>query len=257
MGPPAALPASANRARLFADDALWLTLEGRRRTEERILSDTHVVVLDDYTLNRECLVAQLAAHDLDVVGAWDLPSLFARLDGALKTVVVLNIDTKDSATLLQVVLDMDPRTRVIVTGLSPERESEIVACAEAGVAGLHMRSESFDHLLRLISGAGNGPAQCSAQVSAILLRKVYAAAAETEPGGNHDMLTEREREILRLLEQGLTNQQIASRLSVTVHTVKNHVHSVLTKLGVGSRSEAAAVARTMRFATVGAGEEGR
>ncbi len=221
------------------------------------MTGTHVVVLDDCRLARECLAAQLSAHHLDVVGAWDLPSLFANVDVGLKHVVVLNIDTKDSVTLLQVILDMDPRTRVIVTGLSPERESEIVACAEAGVAGLHLRSESFEHLLTLIRGAGNGPAQCSAQVSAILLRQVYAAAAETEAGGNHDMLTEREREILRLLEQGLTNQQIASRLSVTVHTVKNHVHSVLTKLGVGSRSEAGAVARTMRFTTVGAGDEGR
>ena len=52
---------------------------------------------------------------------------------------------------------------------------------------------------------------------------------------------------MELLDQGLTNQQIANRLSVTLHTVKNHVHSVLKKLGVGSRSEAVTVFRTAKY----------
>ena len=59
---------------------------------------------------------------------------------------------------------------------------------------------------------------------------------------------EREIEILELIEQGLTNQQVASRLSLTLHTVKNHVHNLLSKLGVGSRSEAVSVFRASKFA---------
>lgn len=212
-------------------------------------SPVRAIIVDDGGLNQECLAAQLVAHAVDVGCAWDLPSLFAQTDSGIPGVVLLNIDTRDSATLLQVSLDVDPDVKVIVFGLDADRESEIVACAETGVAGLHLRSESFDHLLTLVRNAGHGQAQCSAEVSAILLRRVYAFAAQANPDLGTDSLTTREQEVLTLIEQGLSNQQIASRLSLTVHTVKNHVHSLLTKLGVGSRADAVTVARAGRFSS--------
>lgn len=208
---------------------------------------TRVVVVDDGRLNRECLAAQLREHGVGADVAWDLPSLFGEVDAGRPDVILLNVSTPDSATLLQVSLDIDMATKVVVFGLSMDRESEIVASAEAGVAGLHLRTESFEHLLTLVSNAGKGQAQCSSEVSAILMRRVYAFAAQANPDSSTDSLTARETEILELLEQGLTNQQIASRLSVTVHTVKNHVHSLLTKLGVGSRTEAVTVFRANKY----------
>lgn len=207
-----------------------------------------VVVVDDGRLNRECLVAQLRAHGFDACDAWDLPSLFAALDAGAPEVMLLNGGTADATTLLSVGLDIGAPTKVVVFGLSAEREPDLVAAAEAGVAGLHLRSESFEHLLALIDNAGSGQAQCSPEVSAILMRRVYSAAAQVNPDSTTDSLTARENEILELLDHGLTNQQIASRLSVTLHTVKNHVHSLLTKLGVGSRAEAVTVFRATRYA---------
>ncbi|MCH9720505.1 MAG: response regulator transcription factor, partial [Actinomycetia bacterium] len=145
--------------------------------------------------------------------------------------------------------------KVVVFGLSVDREPEIVACAEAGVAGLHLRSESFDHLLKLVANAGTGGARCSSEVSAILLRRVYSLAHQPPtPDSKADLLTARELEILELIELGLTNQQIASRLSVALHTVKNHVHNLLGKLGVANRAEAVAVSRALRYATPVAAE---
>ena len=140
---------------------------------------------------------------------------------------------------------------VVVDGIPvsvPVGTSVMRAAAEAGVSGLHLKSESFDHLLTLLSHAREGRAQCSAEVSAILMRRVYAFASQPNPDSTTDLLTARELEILKLLEQGLTNQQIASRLSVTVHTVKNHVHSLLTKLGVSSRAEAVTVFVAEKYA---------
>lgn len=210
-----------------------------------------VVIVDDARLNRECLAAQLSANGISAATAWDLPSVLAEVDRALPDAILLNVDTPDSSTLLQIGLDLDRRVRVIVYGLSTERESEIVTCAEAGVAGLHLRTESFEHLLMLTRSSGEGRAQCSPEVSAILLRRVYAFAAQPNPDATTDILTRREIEILELIEQGLTNQQIASRLSLTLHTVKNHVHNLLSKLGVASRAEAVTVFRATKYANRG------
>lgn len=207
-----------------------------------------VVVVDDGRLARECLAAQLSTHGVDTAIAWDLPSLFDAADQRKADVILLNVATPDSSTLLQVSLDLDPGTKVVVFGLSIDRESEIVSAAESGAAGLHLRTESFDGLLELVRTAGQGQAKCSPEVSGILIRRVYAYAAQANPDSSIDSLTARENEIPELLEQGLTNQQIASRLSVTLHTIKNHVHSLLTKLGVSSRSEAVTVFRARRYA---------
>lgn len=212
-----------------------------------------VVLVDDGRLSRECLAAQLIAHGVQTTQAWDLPSLLTALDDHRADVILLNVGTPDSSTLLQVGLDIDAATKVVAFGLSIDREPEIIAAAEAGVAGLHLRTESFSHLLELVATAGRGRAQCSSEVSAILMRRVYAFAVQANPDSSTDSLTAREREILELLEQGLTNRQIASRLSVTLHTVKNHVHSLLTKLGVASRAEAVTVYRANRYGTLGSG----
>jgi DNA-binding NarL/FixJ family response regulator len=67
-------------------------------------------------------------------------------------------------------------------------------------------------------------------------------AAQRQPAAKDVVLTAREIEILRMLQAGLANREIADRLYIAVHTVKNHVHSVLTKLGVKTREQAAAVA---------------
>ena len=207
-----------------------------------------VLVVDDGRLNRECLAAQLDAHDCPAATAWDLPSMLSAVDAGSADVILLNSGTENCSTLLQVSLDLDTRPKVIVFGLDVDRESEIVAFAESAVNGLHLRSESFDHLLELVRTAGDGQAKCSSEVSAILMSRVYAFAAQQNPDSSTESLTAREREILDLIAQGLTNQQIASRLSLTLHTVKNHVHNLLTKLGVSSRAEAVTVARAEKYA---------
>lgn len=206
-----------------------------------------MLVVEDGRLLRECLCAQLAAHGMVVDQAWDLQSLLVSVDRQRPDVILVGVGNEDSATLVQISLDIDRSTKVVVFDLSVDREPEIISAAEAGVAGLHLRSESFEHLLKLVENAGQGQAQCSPEVSAILMKRVYAFAAQPNPDSTTDVLTPRETEILALIEQGLSNQQIATRLSLTLHTVKNHVHSVLTKLGVGSRAEAVSVLRATKF----------
>ena len=81
-----------------------------------------VLVVDDGTLHRECLASQLEHHAITATGAWDLATLLAEVDRAVPNIVLLNIATPDSSTLLHLALDLDPSCRVIVYGLSTDRE---------------------------------------------------------------------------------------------------------------------------------------
>jgi DNA-binding NarL/FixJ family response regulator len=212
------------------------------------LRDERILIIDDCTLYRENLVAIFALNGMAAPSvAWDLPSLVAALDGTEPSVVLLNIETHGSALLLRAAMDISPSVRVIVLGASEDNESEIVACAEAGVAGYHMRTDSLEDLLVLIREVAAGETTCSPRVSAILLRRLSSLASQRQPAAKELALTTREVQILRMLELGRSNQDIATQLAIAVHTVKNHVHNLLTKLGVSTRAEAAALSRTIRL----------
>ncbi|OKH69949.1 hypothetical protein EB72_26855 [Mycobacterium sp. SWH-M1] len=211
-------------------------------------AQSRLLIIDDSALYRECLLGvlstrpALAAHGI----AWDSNSLIAGMQTTRPDVIMLNGSLSHSAVLVKQIRQIDPAVRVIVTGLSEEDESGIVACAQAGAAGFHLRSESLADLLVLIHAVAEGRPYCSPTVSGILLRHMSEAAARRRrPAPKGSVLTAREMQILHMLESGLANRDIADRLCIAVHTVKNHVHSVLTKLGVSSREQAAALARNM------------
>lgn len=204
------------------------------------------MVIDDCHLFRENLVAVLAARAIAVVGtAWDLPSLVAAFNESNASLVVLNLATRDSQLLIRAAMDVNPGARIIVVGTPEDDEEKIVACAEAGVVGYHMRSDSLDDLITLIHNVAGGGSFFPPPVSAILLRRISNLASAPQPVGRGLALTTRETQILKLLELGRSNRDIAARLHIAVHTVKNHVHNLLTKLGVNTRAEAAALSRAM------------
>jgi DNA-binding NarL/FixJ family response regulator len=212
-----------------------------------ILGDTRVLIVDDSTLYREYLAGVIAARGVvNPSVAWDLPSLITAIENTKPRVILLNMATRYSAMLLRQALKLSPSVRVIVLDLSDDDESEIVACAEAGVAGYHLRTESLGDLLVLIRKVAAGESLCSPRVSAILLRRLSALASQRQPADKELVLTAREAQILKMLELGLSNRDIAEKLCITVHTVKNHVHSLLTKLGVSTRAQAAVLSRTIR-----------
>ena len=212
------------------------------------LADTRVLIVDDSRLYREYLAGVIAAHGVVNPGvAWDLPSLITAIENMKPRVILFNMATRDNAILLRQALKLSPTIRVIVLGMSEDDEPEIVACAEAGVAGYHLRTESLGDLLILIQKVAAGESLCSPRISAILLRRLSALASQRQPTEKELVLTAREAQILKMLELGLSNRDIADQLCIAVHTVKNHVHSLLTKLGVSTRAQAAALSRTIRY----------
>jgi DNA-binding NarL/FixJ family response regulator len=209
-----------------------------RRTGPRIL------VVDDCALHRDTLAFAVGATDLDTPAvAWDLESVAIAFESNAPEVVLLSMLTRNNTGLLRYIRAQCPKAKVIVVGVREDDEPGIVACAEAGVAGYLLVSESLDDLRQRIGTVIDGGFSCPAGVSAILLRRLSALASGRQTTAKDSALTARETEVLRMMESGLSNRAIAEELCIAVHTVKNHVHSVLTKLGVRTRAEAAAVAR--------------
>jgi DNA-binding NarL/FixJ family response regulator len=250
-GPDAESQPNAHRER----DGWEVTPSGADHSHvarEKVFQDSiragGIVIIDDCTLHRDNLAAVFTLNGMAAPRvAWDLPSLIVALDGIAPDIVLLNIATRDCVSLLRAATGMIPGARVIVLGASEDDESKIVACAEAGVVGYHMRTDSLHDLLRLIRKVAAGETSCPPRISAILLRRISSLASQWQPVSKELALTKRETQILKMLELGRSNQDIATQLAIAVHTVKNHVHSLLSKLGVGSRAEAAALSRTIRL----------
>ncbi|MCU1699492.1 MAG: Two-component system, NarL family, nitrate/nitrite response regulator NarL [Mycobacterium sp.] len=156
---------------------------GRDSTDgEDLLPGESILIVDDCTLYRENLAAIFALNGAAAPSvAWDLHSLVTAPEDTTPTIVLLNIATHDSALLLRAAMEINPNGRVIVLGVSEDDESEIVACAEEGVAAYHMWTESLDDLLVLIRKVAVGESFCSPRVSAILLRRLSTLASQRHP----------------------------------------------------------------------------
>jgi DNA-binding NarL/FixJ family response regulator len=211
-----------------------------------------VLIVDDCMLYRENLAVALSANGASsTYSAWDMASLLSAFEACTPDVVLLSMSTKNSAALLHAMIEAHPGVKVIAVGVWEGDESTIVASAEAGVTGYHLRDESFADLLQLIREVADGESVCSPKVAAVLLRRLSALASARKPDLGELVLTAREIEILALLEVGLSNREIANQLCIALHTVKNHVHSVLGKLGVSTRAQAAAASRSIRHDEMG------
>ena len=175
--------------------------------------------------------------------AADLASMAMAIDRQAPKVILLNLASADSRALLVAAREASPASRVVVIGVREDDVDEIITCADLGVAGYHLRSEPVERLLKLIVSVDAGESLCSPRVAAIIMARLSALAAGQVPTTRVVDLTPREVQILSLIDLGLSNREIADRLRIEIHTVKHHVHNVLTKCGVRRRAEAAAILR--------------
>lgn len=205
-----------------------------------------VLVISSICLYREGLAEMLGRTGaLSVVGsASDVREGLGVWDRLAEPPDVILLDTipADAHLRIRELLAALPGVPVVALTV-PNREGEIVAVAEAGIAGFVTSDASVGDLVAAIESASRGEVLCSPSVVAALMRRLASLARSRAEADPVAPLTTREREILQLIDQGLSNKQIAQRLHIEPPTVKNHVHHILTKLGVHRRAEAAALVR--------------
>jgi two-component system nitrate/nitrite response regulator NarL len=210
-------------------------------------SAVSLLVVDDTRLSREGLAHILEAEPwvAAVETAADAKAALRHVAGFSPDVVLVSMATVGGVDIVGAVAGAAPNAFVVAIGAS-EREDEVIACAEAGVSGFLIRPGSLADLHAMVKSAARGERLFSPRVATALLRRVTSLAAERRSLVGPTRLTAREHEILGLIDQGLSNKEIAQRLSIEVRTVKNHVHSILEKLQVRRRGEAAARMRAAK-----------
>lgn len=163
-------------------------------------------------------------------------------------VVVFDISSESGLEAVRALVGLAPTAPVVVLGLE-DADRDIVSWAEAGASGFVGRDAPLSVLERVVTAASAGELLCSPAAAAALCRRLATLARLDAT--NEAVLTRREAQIARLMEQGLTNKEIASALFIESATVKNHVHNILGKLGARRRAEAAAQIRRLHPELVG------
>jgi DNA-binding NarL/FixJ family response regulator len=152
-------------------------------------------------------------------------------------VALVDVSMRDGLAAIQAI----SREEIPVVALAvPQQEPDVLACVEAGAAGYVTREATLADLVAAVESVAQGESLCSPRMVALVLRRLASLAADGRRDEPVARLTSRELEIVELIDVGLSNKEIAARLSIGVSTVKNHVHNILEKLSVRRRAEAAA-----------------
>jgi two-component system, NarL family, response regulator LiaR len=198
-----------------------------------------LLLIDDHPIVRAGLRAVLEAEpDLEIVGEADSGARAISLAHRLRPHVVLTdllLPDQDGIAVTQRIRAELPETKVVILTSLGEEDASVVRAVQSGATGYVLKSADVGELLQTLHSAAQGQVHLSAGAAARLVQEMRSPKQRIA-------LSERERDVLRELAIGRSNKEIANSLNIALTTVKSHVRSVLDKLGVDSRTQAALIA---------------
>ena len=203
-----------------------------------------LVLIDDNRLMREGLASMIKRQPgfKILAASADAEEALEKVREAKPDVVLVDfgLENHDSLSLTATVHSEVPAARVIVMGLLPLQD-DVADYVRAGASGFVMKDASFEEFIRTIRDVAGGaevlPTELTNSLFSQIVQNVRGSRARMIESVR---LTSRERQVVDLLAEGLSNKDIATRLHIAIHTVKSHVHNVLEKLALHSRLEVAA-----------------
>ncbi len=209
--------------------------------------NARLTIIASNQLLRECLASALIEFaQLERVDHYGHPEEMREVPAAYDALLIDISQPWDKA--LQFVRELGRRpnpVKIVLLGVDASKEAEAIRYIEAGARASLTVETTFEEMCQVIERVLDGEAVYPPSIASSMFSRLAELAAEQRRNRRLEamILTSRELQILRLLADGLRNTTIASRLQISVHTVKNHVHHILDKLEVGDRSEAVAQAR--------------
>ena len=212
------------------------------------MARTRVLLIEDNRLLREGIAATLEAEgDLDVIALAEDGDALEQMkeSGKSPDVVLLDLglEKANSLQLMALLRSELPEARIIAMDILPE-QADIVQFVEAGGSGFILKSASPQEYVDTIRAVARGEKVLPSVLTASLFTQIVESALQSGRGipDSAIKLTNREREIVDLIAEGLSNKEIAAHLHIATQTVKSHVHNILEKLTLSSRLEIAAFA---------------
>jgi len=198
-----------------------------------------VMIVDDHPIVRNGLEASLLSDPgLELFGkAKSGIEALALCQESAPDVILMDVVMPDMDGLetTRAILDRHPKVKIIVLTSFPE-EDLVQRALEAGAIGYLIKNVSIGTLSNAIRSAYSGQSTLSPEATQALVQ------SRSKPQNLGDDLSERERQVLVLVVQGMSNEEIAEKLVISPYTVKNHVSACISKLGANNRTQAATIA---------------
>jgi two-component system nitrate/nitrite response regulator NarL len=210
----------------------------------RSLKKVRILLIEDNRIWREALAVMInGQNDMRVVaGLGGGEDNLAKVRELKPHVVLLDLGlrSQNGLRLVRCINKDFPRTGVIGMGLIPS-QSDIVEIVEAGASGFILKDARVSDFLQTIRSVARGMKVLPPPLAGSLFSHVVEHALKTGKGtiAQGVRMTKREREIITLIVEGLSNKEIAQRLTIATYTVKSHVHNILEKLALRSRLQIA------------------
>ena len=199
-----------------------------------------LLLVDDHALFREGLIALLSYQDdFTVVGeAEDAETALAQAHALAPDIVLMDIELpgEDGVAATRRLTTELPAVTVVMLTVRDDSQT-LFEAIKAGAQGYLVKNVRSRELLEQLRGLARGEAAISRRMAARILEEIRG---QTEPFGPEEVLTAREMDVLELVAARHSNAEIAGRLLVSEHTVKNHMKSILSKLHLRNRHQAAA-----------------
>ncbi len=198
---------------------------------------------------REGIAAMLNGQsDLEVVAQAEDGNAVIELKRLKKSpdiiLLDLGLEKENSLKLMTVLLEEVPAARIIAMDIFPE-QLDIVDSVKAGGSGFILKNAPTSDYIKTIKAVAEGSKVLPPALTSSLFTQIVESALKTGIGipNSSIQLAAREREVVALISEGLSNKDIAERLHIATHTVKSHIHNILEKLALGTRLQIAAFAR--------------